>query len=68
MILGANDNLAPTAIKKADDKGNTEMVTNPKKLANMFNNFFRNKVKKHENLFSDQLAVYAAIGCLTLLV
>ena len=58
MILGANDNLAPTAIKKADDKGNTEMVTNPKKLANMFNNFFRNKVKKHENLFSDQLTSY----------
>ena len=24
------------------------------------------KVDKHENLFSDQLAVYAAIGCMTM--
>ena len=45
VILGVNNNLAPTVIKKVDDKGAVEMVTNPQKLANMFNNFFRKKVE-----------------------
>ena len=40
VILGTNTNLAPTVIKKFDDKGDVEMVTNPQKLASMFNHFF----------------------------
>ena len=40
-----NKNLAPTIIKKTNEKGETEMVTNPQKLANMFNSFFRKKVE-----------------------
>ena len=45
-IMGQNKNLAPTAIKQTDDKGETEIVTNPKKLADMFNTFFKRKVEK----------------------
>ena len=45
FILGTNTNLAPTVIKKFDDKGDVEMVTNPQKLASMFNHFFRRKVE-----------------------
>ena len=44
-ILGQNMNLAPTAIKATNEDGEFEMVTNPKKLANMFNNFFRRKIQ-----------------------
>ena len=39
VILGQNNNLAPTAIKTTSDKGDVEIVTNPKRLANLFNNF-----------------------------
>ena len=45
VILGDNSNLAPTAIKTTSDKGEVENVTNPKKLANLFNGFFRRKVQ-----------------------
>ena len=45
-ILGTNKNLAPTAIKVNNENAEPEYVTNPKKLAGMFNNFFREKVEK----------------------
>ena len=45
VILGINSNLAPTVIKTSDEDGNVEMVTNPQKLANIFNKFFRKKVQ-----------------------
>ena len=41
-----NKNLMPTVIKTKDEKGEVELVTNPGKLAEMFNNFFKNKVDK----------------------
>ena len=44
VILGENNNLAQTAIKAKSENGDVEMVTNPKRLANIFNNFFRKKV------------------------
>ena len=44
-ILGENKNLSPTAIKTTNGNGEVEMVTNPKKLANMFNNVFRFRTK-----------------------
>ena len=44
-ILGQNMNLAPTAIKATNEDGEFEMVTNPKKLANMFNNFVSRKIQ-----------------------
>lgn len=40
-ILGLKNTLAPTAIKDKDGS----IVTNPNKLANMFNNFFLEKVR-----------------------
>ena len=45
-LLGNKKNLAPTAIKEVGENGETEIVTNPQKLANLFNNFFRRKVEK----------------------
>ena len=45
-LLGNNKNLAPTAIKVVEKNGVNEIVTNPQRLANMFNKFFRDKVKK----------------------
>ena len=45
VILGQNNNLAPTAIKTTSDKGDVEIVTNPKRLANLFNTFIRRKVQ-----------------------
>ena len=45
-ILGTNKNLAPTGIKTTNAKGEEEFVTNPRKLAGMFNDFFKNKVQK----------------------
>ena len=45
VILGENNNLAPTAIKTTSENGEVEMVTNPKRLANLFNNFFRRKIQ-----------------------
>jgi hypothetical protein len=45
-LLGNNKNLAPTAIKEVDKTGVINIVTNPLKLATMFNKFFRSKVKK----------------------
>ena len=44
-IMGSSKNLAPSAIKQVDEKGETEMITNPKKLAENFNLFFRKKVE-----------------------
>ena len=44
-ILGINHNLSPTVIKKRNENGEVELVTNPLKLANMFNKFFRKKVE-----------------------
>ena len=46
VILGMNKNLMPTAIKQKDKHGEVEVVTNPQKLANMFNHFFKSKVDK----------------------
>ena len=48
-ILGNNKNLAPTAIKEVGKDGQTETVTNPLKLATMFNEFFRKKVELLRN-------------------
>ena len=45
VILGVNSSLAPTVIKSKNEKGETEIITNPLKMANIFNNFFRQKVK-----------------------
>ena len=45
VILGENNNLAPTVIKNTTENGEVEMVTNPKRLANIFNNYFRKKIK-----------------------
>ena len=45
VILGENNNLAPTAIKATSENGDVELVTNPKRLANMFNNYFRTKIQ-----------------------
>ena len=42
VILGENNNLAPTAIKNTSENGEVEIVTNPKRLANIFNHFFIN--------------------------
>ena len=40
-------NLAPTAIIHTENEGDPpEMITNPAKLAKIFNEFFINKVKK----------------------
>ena len=44
-ILGINNNLSPTVIKHTDEEGNMEMITNPQKLSNMFNHYFRKKVE-----------------------
>ena len=44
-LLGNKKNLAPTAIKVVDKDGLTDTVTNPLKLATLFNKFFRTKVK-----------------------
>ena len=46
VVLGENRNLAPTAIKTVLDNGEVDVVTNPKKLANLFNNFFRRKIER----------------------
>jgi hypothetical protein len=48
-ILGNNKNPAPTAIREVGNDGQTETVTNPLKLATMFNQFFREKVKLLRN-------------------
>ena len=45
VILGDNSNLAPSVIKTTSENGDVEMVTNPKKLSNIFNNYFRKKIK-----------------------
>ena len=44
VILGDNNNLAPTAIRNTSENGEVEIVTNPKRLANIFNHFFRKKI------------------------
>ena len=46
MILWANNNLAPSVIHIRDESGNHNEVANPEKLANLFNEFFQEKVKK----------------------
>ena len=46
VILGMNKNLMPTAIKNKDKNGDFELVTNPQKLADMFNQYFKSKVDK----------------------
>ena len=45
VILGMNNNLAPTVIKKKNEHGEVDMVTNPIKMANLFNQYFRKKVE-----------------------
>ena len=44
-LLGNIKNLAPTAIKVIGNDGMTETVTNPQKLATLFNKYFRRKVE-----------------------
>ena len=46
VILGMNKNLQPTSIKTKRDNGEIELVTNPMKLADMFNKYFKSKVDK----------------------
>ena len=45
MILGQNNNLAPTVIKDTNEKGEVIFEANPKKLANKFNHYFREKIR-----------------------
>ena len=45
-IMGSNKNLAPTAIKTVNEKGETEFETSPRKLSEIFNKFFVEKVRK----------------------
>ena len=45
VILGMNNNLSPTVIKKKNEHGDVEMITNPLKMANLFNQYFREKVE-----------------------
>ena len=45
-VLNANENLTPTRIKTIDSNGYEEIVTNPGRMANEFNNYFSDKVKK----------------------
>ena len=44
VILGINDNISPTSIKIKDTSGEVQYLTNPEKLAEVFNNFFKQKV------------------------
>ena len=44
-VLGENVNLSPTVIKNTSESGEVEVVTSPKKLANIFNKFFRKKIQ-----------------------
>ena len=44
VLLGMNKNLTPTSIKNKDEDGQLEYVTNPQKLADMFNQYFKSKV------------------------
>ena len=44
VILGANNNLSPTAIKIKDENGHYQQVTDTRKLADLFNKFFKKKV------------------------
>jgi hypothetical protein len=46
VILGMNKNLQPTSIKTKGDNGEIELVTNPMKLADMFNKYFKSRVDK----------------------
>ena len=46
VILGQNNNLLPTEIKNIDANGCHEQVTNPERLAELFNNFFKKKVDR----------------------
>ena len=46
VILGTNNNLAPSIVHITDASGNCNEVTNPGKLAEVFNTFFQEKVKK----------------------
>ena len=48
-ILGTTKNLAPTVIKHQEENEKPVLVTSPKKIATIFNNFFRNKVEKLRN-------------------
>ena len=46
-LLGTVKNLSPTAIIHTENEGDPpELITNPAKLAKIFNEFFINKVKK----------------------
>ena len=46
QILNRKKNLAPTSIEVMNERNICEAVTNPKKLANIFNNHFVEKVEK----------------------
>ena len=42
-LLGQNKNLAPSEIKILNERNETEIISDPLKMANAFNSFFRNK-------------------------
>ena len=46
VIMGMNKNLMPTSIKRQGENGELEIVTNPLKLAQMFNTYFKSKVDR----------------------
>ena len=46
VILGMNKNVMPVSIKVSGKNGEVEYVTNPEKLANKFNEYFKSKVDK----------------------
>ena len=44
-LLGTTKNLAPSIIKHQEDKEKPELVTSPKKIATIFNRYFRKEVE-----------------------
>ena len=45
IITGTTNNLSPTTIRTTNDNGELEHVTNPQRLAQLFNGFFKKKVE-----------------------
>ena len=48
-LLGNKQNLSPSAIKEAGKDGRPESISDPQKIAEIFNQFFRRKVKLLRN-------------------
>ena len=49
MTLNVEKNLSPTCIQVSNSENREELVTNPLKLANLFNEYFTDKVRKIRN-------------------